>query len=109
MQAERRYKVIGISLSVLIVVGFFGIRWIVDYNNTDKIRYNGRTYFESKSVIVDSKVRESIKTEYIDTGKKEKGMEVFAVKDNPNHLTNTVLYLKTKDGSFVVYELSGGP
>jgi len=52
---------------------------------------------------------ESIKTDYIDTRKKEKGMEVFSIKDNPNHLVDTVLYLNTKEGSFVVYVLSGGP
>ena len=109
MQVETKYKVIGISLLVLFVVGFFGVRWIVNYNNTDKIKYNSRTYFKSKSAIVDTKVRESINTDYIDTGKKEKGMEVFAIKDNPNHLKDTVLYLKTRDGAFVVYELSGGP
>ena len=109
MQVETKYKIISISLLVLFVVGLFSVRWIVDYNNTDKIKYNGRTYYQSKSSIVDTKVSESIKTDYIDTRKKEKGMEVFAIKDNPNHLVDTVLYLNTKEGSFVVYVLSGGP
>lgn len=108
MHAETKYKVIGITLFVLFIAGIFGTKAIVDYNNTDRISYKGRTYNISTKP-VGSKEIENIKTSFVDTGKKTKGMEIFAYKDNPNGLTDTVLYLKTKDGSFITYSLSGGP
>ncbi|MBC8061009.1 MAG: hypothetical protein H7Y18_10105 [Clostridiaceae bacterium] len=105
MQVETKYKIIAISILILFIVGFFGTRWIIYYNNTDSIRYKGRTYNKSSSAINDMD-KEFIKAS-VDSGKRVKTMEIFDMKDNP--YDSTVIYLKTKDGEFLVYELSGGP
>ncbi|MBC8060161.1 MAG: hypothetical protein H7Y18_05795 [Clostridiaceae bacterium] len=105
MEKETKYNVVAISILIFVIVGCFGAKWIIDYNNTDSIRYNGRTYNKSTSAINEMD-KEYIKAT-VDTGKKVKAMKIFDIKDNP--FDSTVIYLKTKDGEFIAYELSGGP
>ena len=94
---------------ILVIVLLGAIAWVTmevaSYFNTTSLTYDGRTYTKS-SREVDADTLEMIST-LDDTGVAVKGMEVFDDLDNPD--TSTVIYLKTQDDTFLMYELSGGP
>ena len=94
---------------ILVIVLLGAIAWVTmevaSYFNTTSLTYDGRTYTKS-SREVDAETLEIIST-LDDTGIAVKGMEVFDDLDNPD--TSTVIYLKTQDDTFLMYELSGGP
>ena len=99
-------KIRSLFILIALCVGIaLGIREAVRYLDPASIQYDGRTYTRSDQP-VDSSDLAFIAT-LDDTGIKVEGMKVYDESDNP--YASTVIYLKTRDGSFVEYELSGGP
>jgi hypothetical protein len=94
-----------IILIVLCIGIFFGIREVARYLDPTSVQYDGRTYMKSDKPIdsEDLAIIESLDQ----TGVQVEGMEVYDDLDHP--YASTVIYLKTRDGDFVVYALSGGP
>lgn len=104
MRLSKRIRTLFILIALCIGIAF-GIREAVRYLDPTSISYDGRTYTKSDKP-VDSKDLAFIET--LDhTGIHVEGMEVYDDLDHP--YASTVIYLKTRDGNFLTYELSGGP
>ncbi len=99
-----RYIIIGLVI-IIALAGLFKLKTVRDYYN-GRISYNGRTYLKSERQIVYENIKKEIGGT-VPTGKYILENEVY---DIPNHqYHSTVIFLKTSDGMFEVYSLSGGP
>lgn len=97
--------IIGLLAITIIIIGLYELKAIRDYHN-GKISYKGRTYFKSSSQVMDTNMKRNFDA-VKPTGKYILGNEVYDIKGNPNN--STIIFLKTRDGRFEIYELSGGP
>lgn len=99
-----RYIIFGL-VAVIALIGLFKLKTLRDYYN-GRISYKGRAYLKSEPQVVDTNVKKEI-DEAVPTGKYIFGNEIYDIPNNPYH--STVIFLKTRDRSFEVYALSGGP
>lgn len=92
---------ISIVFLSLIIAGLF-----FHNKDIDQVSYNGRTY----NICSLQKIEGNLKMVFDTTkptGKYCKGMEIYDLENNP--FDSIVIFLKTRDGEFLTYELSGGP
>lgn len=101
---KNRYIIFGL-VAVIALTGLFKLKTLRDYYN-GRISYKGRTYLKSEPQVVDTNMKKEI-DETVPTGKYIFGNEIYDIPNNPYH--STVIFLKTRYGSFEVYSLSGGP
>jgi hypothetical protein len=97
-------------ITVLLIVGGINLKYIPDMNNSNNIEqvsYNGRTYIKSQSQTMDANLKKAFDAAK-PTGIFTKEMEVYNIDNKAAH-TSTVIFLKTSDGKFLTYALSGGP
>lgn len=95
------FTTISLLLVLLLIAGvsFY-------YQDTDQASYNGRIYNKSTVQEIEGNLKMLLDTTK-PTGKYYKGMEIYDLENNPFH--STVIFLRTKDGEFWTYSLSGGP
>lgn len=102
---NHRAEIIGLVVIIIIFYGLFTIKTIRDYNN-GRISYKGRTYIKSTVQTMSEDMKKNL-DEDKPTGKYILGNEVYDIPNNVYH--STVIFLKTKNNKFQIYELSGGP
>lgn len=112
MKEQIKVGIIRISIIILAVIFVIGSLFVSRYyldHRLDRIEFNGRSYLLSGNQYEGNMFE--IHKKYLEgshaTGVFTKGMEVYRYGDGTN--TPTVLYLRKKDGTFLIYGLSGGP
>ena len=111
---EKRMSLLRAGI-VILVLGLLMVSAVLfktyyDNKNLDWVKFNGRKYLKSGLQIDKDKLSSTqfdLFSQSHPTGVRTKGMEVYRVGDNPN--APTVIYLKSSEGEFFTYELSGGP
>jgi hypothetical protein len=108
-EKQRKLLVILVIAAVVVIAGITAIVILTKTSNTDRISFNQYTYVNTKIQVDINDSSKEFTIQYrtaVDTGKKVKGMRVFAAATNSE--IPPVLFLVGSDRIVWVYVLAGG-
>lgn len=102
---RNKVNIMGLVIVIILFLGMFVLKSARNYSN-GWISYKGRTYAKSSKQVISEGMKKNF-NEAKPTGKYILGNEIYDIPNNPYH--STVIFIKTRDGRFEIYELRGGP